>query len=108
MKRLLVLVLLCASATHAAAAPSPTAILDAYAKAIGGTKAWAQHKNLRITRTLEAKGMQIRGTEERTAMPGGKMLSVTTIEGVGSMKQGADGKVRWTEDPINGLRVLQG
>ncbi len=83
-------------------------VLDDYATALGGAKAWNKHKSVRIRRELEAKGMQIRGTEERVATSAGKMVSVTTIAGVGTMKQGSDGKVRWTEDPINGLRLLQG
>lgn len=52
--------------------------------------------------------MQIRGTEERWATSAGKGLTVTTIEGMGRFRQGSNGKIRWSEDPINGLRVLKG
>lgn len=97
------------------AAPAPTpplrdvdAILDDYAKAIGGEDPWKRHKTVRSKRTLSVKGMQIRGEEERTATAAGKSLTVTTLPGMGTFRQGSDGRVVWSEDPINGLRILTG
>jgi zinc protease len=95
-----------------AAEPAPTrsadAILDDYAKAVGGEQAWKKHKTVRMKRQVEIKGMNMSGTDERYATAAGKSLSVISLPGIGSFRQGSDGKVRWSEDPINGLRVLAG
>lgn len=87
---------------------SPEEILADYATAIGGVEAWSKHKSLHTKLKLEVKGMQIGGTEERWMTAAGKMLSVTTIAGLGNFRQGTDGKVAWAEDPVYGLRLLEG
>jgi hypothetical protein len=87
---------------------SPDAILDDYVKAIGGAEAFAHHKTVHMKRKIEVKGMKIGGVEERYATSGDRTLSVTTLGAMGSFRQGSDGKVIWSEDPINGLRVLEG
>jgi hypothetical protein len=83
-------------------------ILDDYVKALGGEAAWKRHKSVHMKRKLEVKGMQIAGVEERYATASDKSLSVTTLGGMGTFRQGSDGKVAWSEDPINGLRILAG
>src|SRR5205823_6405021 len=84
------------------------AVLEDYARALGGEAAWKRHKTLHMKRSLEVKGMQISGTEERYATANGKAMSVTTIPGMGTFREGSDGKTAWSEDPINGLRLLEG
>jgi hypothetical protein len=87
---------------------SPDAILDDYVQAVGGEEAWKRHKTVHMKRRIEVKGMQISGFEERYATSAGKSLSITTLTGMGSFRSGSDGKVAWSQDPINGLRVLAG
>jgi hypothetical protein len=100
--------------TAIAADPEPAsrrsvkAILDDYAQAIGGAQALGRHKNLYVKREIKVKGMGVGGTEERWSTAAGQMLSVTTLPGIGVVKQGADGRQRWSQDPINGLRILKG
>jgi hypothetical protein len=84
------------------------AILRDYARAIGGEEAWKRHRSLYMKRQVQAKGMAIDGTEERYATSAGQLLSVSVLPGMGTFRQGSDGKVRWSEDPINGLRILEG
>lgn len=113
MKRAHALALVVLPLATVAAAPAPPgrapdAILQDYAAALGGQKAWMRHRSVRIKRQVEVRGMQIQGTEERHATAAGKVLSVTTIPGMGTFRQGSTGRVRWAEDPINGLRVLAG
>jgi hypothetical protein len=84
------------------------AILADYVTAIGGDKALRRHKTMHAKREVEIKGMNIRGTEERWATSAGKVLSVTNLTGVGTLRQGSNGRVRWAQDPINGLRILTG
>jgi hypothetical protein len=89
-------------------ARTPDEILTDYARAVGGEANWARHKTMHIKRQLTAKGMQLGGTEDRYARSDGKLLSVTSFRGMGNFRQGSTGRVRWSEDPINGLRILQG
>ncbi len=84
------------------------AILDDYARAIGGEQGLGRHKNAYLKREIAVKGMGVNGTEERWSNSSGQLLSVTTLPGIGVVKQGSTGKVRWAEDPINGLRILKG
>ncbi len=83
-------------------------VLADYVAAIGGEKAWKRRKTMRLRREIEAKGMGIRGTDERFATASGKALSVTTLPAIGTIKVASNGRIRWSEDPINGLRVLEG
>jgi hypothetical protein len=97
------------AAPDAAVAPAraPEAILADFAKVVGADAA-AKHKSLHLRRDLSITGMGIKGTEERWAAAGDKMLAVMTLPGVGVIKQGSTGTVHWSHDPINGLRVLSG
>ena len=103
-----------AQAADAAAAPETSprtvkAILDDYAEAIGGVQALGRHRNIYVKREIKVKGMGVGGTEERWATAAGQVLSVTTLPGIGVVKQGAtSSQQRWSQDPINGLRILQG
>jgi hypothetical protein len=101
--------LLCAAADGGAPpARSPEAVLADYSKALGGLQGVRKHHNVHIKRDIEAKGMNIHGTEERWSTDRGQALVVTELANLGKFRQGSDGKVQWTEDPINGLRVLSG
>ncbi len=96
------------AAAAAAADRTPEALLADYEKALGGSEAWSHHKAVHVTRQVSAKAMQLRGTEEQFQTAAGKAISITTLPGLGTFKQGSTGKAQWTEDPINGLRVLSG
>jgi hypothetical protein len=95
------------AAAAAASNRKPEAVLDDYAAAAGAA-AWKKHKTLRMKREVEMKGLGIRGTDERWATSAGKLLTVINIPGMGTFRQGSNGKKRWAEDPINGLRMLTG
>jgi hypothetical protein len=95
-----------ATPAPAPAARSPEVILADFGNAIGA--AAAKHKNLHLRRELGITAMGMKGTEERWAAAGDKMLAVMTIAGIGTIKQGSTGTVSWSEDPINGLRQLTG
>lgn len=84
------------------------AILADNVAALGGRKAMSRPKSIRIKSEVTVKGMGLSGTEDRHATSAGKLLSVMTVPGIGSFRQGSTGKVRWSEDPINGLRLLEG
>lgn len=98
------------AAKPGAAAPTRdvNAILADNVKALGGAAALGKHHNMHVVRTVSIKGMGIEGREERYATSTDKFLSTMTIPGVGVMRQGSDGKGYWAEDPINGVRLLEG
>jgi hypothetical protein len=53
-------------------------------------------------------GMGISGQGERFATKDDKALVVTDLPGMGTIREGSNGKVLWAQDPINGTRKLTG
>jgi hypothetical protein len=87
---------------------SASDILGDAIKAIGTPDAWRAHKTAHLTMTMSFQALGITGTVERFATSGDKALVVTQIPGVGIVREGSNGKVLWSQDPINGLRILEG
>jgi hypothetical protein len=87
---------------------SPEEILADYIRATGGAEALGKIKSVHLKRKLEVKGMEFTGTEERSATAAGQQLVEMEITKVTKARQGTDGKVQWSEDQINGLRILSG
>lgn len=56
--------------------------------------------------TFGALGMN--GTVEHVAAVGDRALTITTLPGLASTREGCDGLRCWSEEPINGLRILSG
>jgi hypothetical protein len=52
--------------------------------------------------------MGMGGVGERTATSSGKSLVVSDMTGLGTVREGANGKVFWAQDPLQGLRFLEG
>lgn len=92
-----------------ATSPRPAAaILADYARAIGGAKGWAKHKTMRMRREVEVRGLNLRGVEETRLDARNRAVGRMEIPGMLTVMQGSTGRVRWSQDPINGLRVLRG
>ena len=97
-----------------AAAPAETplrpaqAILDDYANAIGGREAWKRLRTVHVKRALTVVGQGASGSEEHWATADGKNLSESTLREVGTFRQGSDGRMFWSQDPVFGLRKLEG
>jgi len=94
-------------------APSPSlrpaeAILADYAQAIGGRAAWKRLRSVHIKRSLTVAGQGVSGSEEHWATADGESLSESTLHGVGTFRQGRDRQVAWSQDPVYGLRKLDG
>jgi hypothetical protein len=98
--------------TAAAPAPpgarTPDAILADAVAATGGAAAWNAHKTAHIKLTVSLQGMGMAGPAEHFQTNTNKSLTLTTLPGVGAIREGANGKVMWSQDPINGLRLLEG
>jgi hypothetical protein len=126
MSRFVISALLCGSALAGAAALAADAsappsmaplakpprtvdvVLGDIAKALGSEAAWKAHKNVRMKLEMTFQGMGISGKGERFATKDDKALVVTDLPGMGTIREGSNGKVSWSQDPINGARTLSG
>jgi len=76
--------------------------------ALGGAQAIGKHRSEHTKMTITFQGLGITGTAERWGAAGDKALTTTEIPNVASTREGTDGTKSWSQDPINGLRVLSG
>ena len=84
------------------------AILADSVQATGGAAAWNAHKTVRSKVEIVFQGMGMGGTGDRIVTSAGKSLMVTEMSGLGTAREGTDGKVFWSQDPIMGFRFLEG
>jgi len=76
-------------------------------KALGGAEALGRHKSLHTKMSITFQGLGITGTAEHYGAVGDRALTVTNIPNLASTREGTDGKRAWSQDPINGLRLLE-
>ncbi len=96
--------------TGAQQAPLPTGkdVIARHIEAIGGEAAWKAIKSMRATGTFSLPAQGVNGSLDlMTARPALMRLRVT-LEGIGKIESGYNGKVGWTIDPISGPAVLSG
>jgi zinc protease len=84
------------------------AIMGKYVAATGGAAAYAKIKSLVMSGSVEMKTQGIKGTFEMQSKDPDKLLVVINIPGFGEQREGYDGKIAWTKDPLNGVRELSG
>jgi len=89
------------------ARPADDIIRDAVA-ALGGAAVLAKHHSEHTKMTIAFQGLGITGSAEHWGAAGDKALTTTEIPNVASTREGTDGTRSWSQDPINGLRVLTG
>ena len=104
---LLLLFALDASATPAHTR-SAKDILGDYQKAIGSESSWKHHRSVTIKREITIPAQRFTGTETQRIAKGGRLISDSMLPGIGAFRMATNGKVAWSEDPINGLRILKG
>src|SRR3954452_13979537 len=86
----------------------PEAILADAVKATGGAAAWNAHKTAHFKMETTLQGMGMGGRGERFQTNTDKALTVLEMTGIGRAREGTNGKVAWTEDPLQGIRYLEG
>ena len=104
------------SATTAEAAASPTTIklpepkeiIERYVKALGGRDALSKYRSRYEKGTIELSPMGIKGTVETFSRSDDRSLTKLSIDGIGEILEGFDGKNAWTVNPIQGNRVKAG
>jgi hypothetical protein len=87
---------------------TPQAVFADAVKATGGVDAWNAHKTAHFKIETVFQGMGMGGTGERYATRNDKSLSVTEMTGLGTIREGTNGKVFWSQDPVQGMRMLEG
>jgi hypothetical protein len=97
-----------ATATAALPPRSADAIIADAVKATGGDAPWKSHRSMETTTIIEYAKMGITGTRIQTITSRNKSLATTNIPNVGEVREGTNGRVIWSEDPVNGLRLLSG
>jgi hypothetical protein len=97
-----------AGASAVAGVRTPDAILADAVAATGGVAGWAAHKTAHVKLTISLQGMGMGGPAEHFQTNANRSLTLTTLPGVGAIREGSNGKVLWAQDPINGLRLLDG
>jgi zinc protease len=90
------------------AMPSVDQILDKFVQAIGG-KAAIEKVTSRVSKgTFEITAMGVSGPMEVYSKAPNKNYAIITIGGVGTVKQGYNGTIAWSDDPNTGMRELSG
>jgi hypothetical protein len=87
---------------------SPEAILADSVQATGGAAAWRSHKTARFKTDTTFQGMALGGTGERFMTNNDKSLTVGEFAGMGTVREGTNGKVFWAQDTVHGFRFLDG
>lgn len=86
---------------------SAAAILNQSVQASGGA-AWEKVKDYSGKGKLFLPAQKITGRFELKAKMPGKMAVIQVLPNLGESRQGFDGKVGWSRDPVSGSRVLSG
>jgi hypothetical protein len=87
--------------------PEATALLDKAVEAVGGKAKIDAVKSWYVEGELSVSGQNITG-EMKLWWQGGDFYTEQTMIGIGTIRGGKQGGVIWSDDPINGLRKLQG
>jgi hypothetical protein len=84
------------------------AVLADVVQALGGVEGLSRHTSCRTRMDIAFRGLGMSGTIEHLAAAGDRALTITNLPGLASTREGCDGRRCWSEDPINGLRILAG
>ena len=97
-----------ATAKNAAGLPAAEKVIAKYIKAIGGKKAYLAYDSRTLTGTMSMPAAGISGGLELLAASPNRVLARIEIEGLGTIREGFDGEVGWSIDPMSGPQVKKG
>jgi outer membrane lipoprotein-sorting protein len=97
-----------ADATPTEVLPKAEELLDAHTQAAGGADKIPTFETIHAKGTLDTGSQKLSGTVEMWWKKGGNFYLEQAIEGIGTSRVGYDGKTMWLDDPIMGLRILEG
>jgi len=88
--------------------PKAETILDKSVEAQGGKAAYEKLHSMVVTGTMEVKGIGLKGTMTSYRSAPDKMLVEVEIQGIGTIRDGWDGKVAWEMSALQGPRIKEG
>ncbi len=88
--------------------PKAKELFTKHLKAIGGEKAIRKHKSHLTKLTLDMPSAGIKAEIINYAAAPNSFCMQTSLGARGEMRQGFDGKVAWSIDPMMGARILEG
>jgi zinc protease len=88
--------------------PKAETILDKSAEASGGKAAADKIHSMVLTGKMEVKGIGIKGTLTSYHAAPNHMYTEVNIEGIGTVRDGSDGKIAWEVSAIQGPRLKDG
>lgn len=88
--------------------PDGAQLLAAHVEASGGADKIAKFESVHMLGTVAVEKHNLRGTMELWWKKDGKVYLEQNIEGIGKSRVGYDGETMWLEEPITGLRKLEG
>lgn len=91
---------------HAQAVPTAAQVFDKYVAAIGGRAAWDKKTSMRSKQDL-ALGAMGNASGEMVSARAGRVMQ-TLVLPFGEIKQGFDGTIAWSVNPMQGAQILEG
>ena len=88
--------------------PKAETILDKYVEATGGKAAYAKRHSEMASGTMELVGRGIKGKLTMYHAEPALSYSEITIEGLGKIEEGSDGKVAWSLSAVQGPHLKEG
>jgi outer membrane lipoprotein-sorting protein len=88
--------------------PDGAELLAAHTQAAGGTDKISSFDTIHASGTVDTGNQKLSGTVEMWWKKGGSFYVEQYIEGIGTSRIGYDGATIWLDDPITGLRILDG
>lgn len=89
-------------------APAPQAVIDRFIKVTGGKVAYKKHSNRTIKGTFGMPSANLTGSLLMMQKAPNLMTLNISIPGIGDIKQGYNGTVGWSLDPMRGPSILEG
>jgi hypothetical protein len=97
-----------ASEADAAGLPPARSVIDRHVVAIGGADALRRHDSMHLKGRLTMPAAGISGTLDAYAARPNKSLLKVSLDGVGEVTEGFDGRVGWSVSPLTGPMLLEG
>jgi hypothetical protein len=88
--------------------PSARSVLDKHLAAIGGRQAVLSHTSTRATGTISMPATGLNGAVEIYGAHPNRTLLKVSLDGVGEVLEGFDGKHGWSNSPMTGPMLLEG
>ena len=92
----------------ASSLPPARQLIDKHIAAVGGRQALLAHKNARLKGSFEVPAQGMQGEFEMLSANPNLMAMKVTIPGIGDITSGYDGKTAWTNNPMQGPRIMSG